>query len=85
MDSCGDYARLNGMGLVDNNGVSRTCKIVPDGAAEELMDWLWPGKGIIDRADERERSEIRPENSCGSEDRGSHCHGHCGNRQKRSN
>src|SRR5258707_6250458 len=33
------------MGLVDNNGVSRTCRIVPHGAAEELMDWLWPGKG----------------------------------------
>src|SRR5258708_27902229 len=33
------------MGLVDNNGVSRACKIVPHAAAEELMDWLWPGKG----------------------------------------
>jgi hypothetical protein len=42
-------------------------------------------KGISDRADGRERSEIRPENFCGSEDRGSHCHGRCGNRQKRSN
>src|SRR5258708_28668235 len=33
------------MGLVDNNGVSRTCRIVPHGAAEELMDWVWSGKG----------------------------------------
>jgi hypothetical protein len=51
----------------------------------EIDGLVMARKEISDRADGHEQSEIRPENFCGSEDTGSHSHGPCENRQKRSN